>query len=52
MLSSQDLQSLRKPSGPAPGKPASKSNKRYLILTYMTNEQKFHYPLSLSALPK
>ena len=26
----------------------SKSNQRYLILTYMANENKFHFPLSLS----
>lgn len=31
-----------------PNKPPSKSNKRYLILTYMINDQKFHYPLALN----
>jgi len=26
----------------------SATSKRYIILTYMTNEKKFHYPLSLT----
>lgn len=49
ILSSQDLQNLKNKSGnnKAPKQP-SKSNKRYLILTYMTNDQKYHYPLALT----
>lgn len=51
VLSSQDLQNLKGKSDPQKAaKSSSKSNKRYVILTYMTNEQKYHYPLSL--LPK
>lgn len=50
VLSSQDLINLKNKSAPQkPSKQPSKSNKRYLILTYMTNDQKFHYPLSLAA---
>jgi hypothetical protein len=38
ILSSQDLQNLKnKSSTNTPSKAPSKSNKRYLILTYMTN---------------
>jgi hypothetical protein len=50
ILSSQDLHNLKNKSAPntAP-KTASKSNKRYLILTYMTNDQKYHFPLALAA---
>lgn len=49
ILSSQDLQNLKnKSSVNNANKVASKSNKRYLILTYMTNDQKYHYPLALS----
>lgn len=50
VLSSQDLQALKNRSS-APNttkQQPSKSNKRYLILTYMVNEQKYHYPLALS----
>lgn len=48
ILSSQDLQNLKNKSAPQkPSKQPSKSNKRYLILTYMTNDQKYHYPISL-----
>ena len=50
VLSSQDLLNLKSKSAPQkPSKQPSKSNKRYLILTYMTNDQKYHYPLSLAA---
>lgn len=53
ILSSQDLYNLKNKSAPQPpGKGPSKSNKRYLILTYMTNEQKYHYPLSLAGKAK
>ena len=51
VLSSQDLLSLKQKSSGQPANPAkatSKSNKRYLILTYMANDQKFHYPLALA----
>ena len=49
ILSSQDLQNLKSKSAPQkPSKQPSKSNKRYLILTYMTNDQKYHYPISLA----
>ena len=51
VLSSQDLLNLKQKSSGQPANPtktASKSNKRYLILTYMANENKFHYPLSLA----
>ena len=49
VLSSQDLQNLKQKSSTAnASKVPSKSNKRYLILTYMTNDQKYHYPLSLA----
>lgn len=48
ILSSQDLQNLKnKSSNTNVNKVPSKSNKRYLILTYMTNDQKYHYPLAL-----
>lgn len=48
ILSSQDLLNLKSKSAPQkPSKQPSKSNKRYLILTHMTNDQKYHYPLSL-----
>jgi hypothetical protein len=48
ILSSQDLQNLKQKSATQKSsKLASKSNKRYLILTYMTNDQKYHYPLAL-----
>ena len=50
ILSSQDLQNLKNRSAPQPNsKSTSKSNKRYLILTYMTNDHKYHYPLALPA---
>ena len=54
LLSSQDLLTLKqKAKGQEgqgqTGKTPSKSNKRYLILTYMTNDQKYHYPLSLAS---
>lgn len=53
ILSSSDLQNLKgKSSGATAAKPVSKSNKRYLILTYMTNDQKYHYPLSLGVVAK
>ena len=49
VLSSQDLINLKsKSSTQKASKQPSKSNKRYLILTYMTNDQKYHYPLSLA----
>lgn len=49
ILSSQDLINLKSKSAPQkPLKQPSKSNKRYLILTYMTNDQKYHYPLALT----
>ena len=54
ILSSQDLQNLKNKSSskPQPSKASSKSNKRYLILTYMTNDQKCHYPLALTPVLK
>lgn len=53
MLSSQDLQTLKsRSSSTNTAKQPSKSNKRYLILTYMVDEQKYHYPLALAAKPK
>lgn len=49
ILSSQDLVNLKnKGTAQKPSKGGSKSNKRYLILTYMAQDQKYHYPLSLS----
>jgi hypothetical protein len=49
ILSSQDLINLKSKSAPQkPSKQPSKSNKRYLILTYMTNDQKYHYPLAMT----
>jgi hypothetical protein len=49
VLSSQDLQTLKNKSSAANTnkQQPSKSNKRYLILTYMVDEQKYHYPLAL-----
>lgn len=54
ILSSQDLQNLKNKSAskPQPTKSNSKSNKRYLILTFMTNDQKYHYPLALTPVTK
>lgn len=54
VLSSQDLQTLksRSSSTNTTKQPASKSNKRYLILTYMADDQKHHYPLALAVKPK
>jgi len=53
VLSSNDLQTLKsKSSTNNTAKPPSKSNKRYLILTYMVNEQKYHYPLALAVKPR
>jgi len=53
ILSSQDLQNLKnKSSANNSNKTTSKSNKRYLILTYMTNDQKYHFPLALAAKDK
>ena len=53
ILSSQDLQNLKNKSSSAnTNKQVSKSNKRYAILTYMTNDQKYHFPLSLTAINK
>lgn len=51
ILTSEDLENLKNKKSGLQKKPSSSSssNKRYLILTYMTNESKFHYPLSLSA---
>jgi hypothetical protein len=49
VLSSQDLVNLKnKGAAQKASKPSSKSNKRYLILTYMAQDQKYHYPLSLA----
>jgi coiled-coil domain-containing protein 61 len=49
VLSSQDLQILKnRSSSNNTAKQPSKSNKRYLILTYMVDEQKYHYPLALA----
>ena len=51
--SSQDLQILKnKSSANTNSKSSSKSNKRYLILTFMTNDQKYHYPLALNTRAK
>lgn len=53
ILSSQDLQVLKnKSSANTNSKSSSKSNKRYLILTFMTNDQKYHYPLALTTRTK
>lgn len=51
ILSSHDLLALKqKNQHQASSRPKaqSKSNKRYLILTFMTQEQKYHYPLALT----
>jgi coiled-coil domain-containing protein 61 len=53
VLSSQDLQTLKNKSSAAnTAKQPSKSNKRYLILTYMVDDQKYHYPLALAVRPR
>lgn len=56
ILSSQDVlalkaknaQTVQTNSQAEQNKIPGKANKRYLILTYMTNENKYHYPLSLA----
>ena len=47
ILTSQDLENLK--AKKAESKPSlSKSNKRYMILTHMTNDIRTHYPLPLT----
>lgn len=48
ILSSEDLENLKNKKSQSTSKTTSKSNKRYIILTYMTKDTKFHYPLSLT----
>lgn len=55
ILTSEDLENLKNKKSGIQKKSSEKqssssaSNKRYLILTYMTNENKYHYPISLSS---
>lgn len=53
ILTSEDLENLKnKKSGgqkKSSEKQPSSNSKRYLILTYMTNDSKYHYPLSMNA---
>lgn len=50
ILSSQDLENLRaKKTGEKKDKSQQpKHNKRYIILTYMNNDQRVNYPLPLA----
>ena len=52
VLTSEDLESLKqRKTGGFPTKKSSTNNaltKRYIILTYMANDTKYHYPLSLT----
>lgn len=51
ILTSTDLENLRARKGDRKENPPTagrqKSNKRYIILTHMANDQRVHYPLPL-----
>lgn len=51
VLTYQDLEQIknkRKQAGPSPNQPMVQSNKRYLILSYIVEFDKVHYPLLLN----